>query len=73
MINKPSSILPGNTPGELSPVIPVEYTNTAPVSVVRVDTAPYRFEQQQPSSEPTRAEDKKETDASKFPILRGFA
>jgi len=71
-IKKPSSILPGNTPGALSPVIPVEYTNTAPVALIVKNTAPYRIPTT-PDALPLSSEDVKEVDAKKFPILRGFA
>lgn len=69
--NIPSPILPGNTPGSLSPVIPVEEKVKAPVRLV-VTKTPYNM-QTVPDALPLRTEDSKEVDASKFPKLRGFA
>lgn len=71
-IQKPSVMLPGNTPGALSPVIPIEYINTVPVSLVRKNSIPLGI-QTRVDSIPSRAEEEKITDASRFPILRGFA
>lgn len=63
--------LPGNTPGSNSPVIPVDYPPTAPVSVV-VKKQPFSF-QFNPDSLPSPDKDNQEMDATKFPKLRGFA
>lgn len=70
-LTKVSNILPGNTPGELSPVVPIRLTNTSPVSLILKDT-PKQLDQRADTKSPP-SETEKETDARNFPILRGFA
>lgn len=64
-----SPVLPGNTPGFLNPVVPIELVNTAPVEVVRIYST---YQAQMSDSISPDYTDTKEIDASKFPLLRGF-
>lgn len=63
------SMLPGNAPG--NDLIETEQRNGVPIAVVL--KKPPKLLEFLPTTPPTRAEESKETDASNFPILRGFA
>lgn len=68
MKNINNNMLPSNTPGIDSPVIPVDYPITTPISVV-VKKRTFNF-QTAPDSLPSNVEENQEIDAKKFPIMK---